>query len=613
MGATPEILGLAESLRRLDGAGVPADRRPGLLIEALTKAAGAEAGLLLEHQPRKSPRWLGLAFWPSTEATSTTIKSRATQVEEVCDTCLREAVGLLQNAAGPLGAVRIESSDAAAPVTAAFIFSPESDAAEIRPALQWLHVAVNTPPLRQLMGREGGPNAGPGLPQLVSVLDLLVALNAQKKFLGLAMACCNELCAQMRATRVTLGWKQGDYLRLKAASHMERFEKKMEAVRSLEAAMEEAADQDREILWPLPTGDTAITRCHEFYARQQDSPHLATVPIRLEGGVRGALCLERAGEGFSSGELRTLRLVGDLIGRRLEELYSRDHRIRTRLRELVRTRFAPVLGYEHTGAKLLGIGGALLLVVLFLIPFPYRVEAPFSLRTLAIAHMPAPSDGYIKEVRVNVGDSVQENQILLTLDDRELKLQELDAIARVNEHKGAALQAQLENKIGQMRVELAPAEQARAQLELTRYQLERSILRAPFAGLVVSGDLKEKLGAPVKKGDPLFKVARIQDLYVELKVNEKDIHEIREGAPAWIAFAGRPSLKFPVNVERIEPAAMAEEQGNVFNVRCRLAEPPPAWWRPGMTGVAKVSAGWRSLFWIGTHRAIDFLRLKLWW
>jgi hypothetical protein len=32
-----------------------------------------------------------------------------------------------------------------------------------------------------------------------------------------------------------------------------------------------------------------------------------------------------------------------------------------------------------------------------------------------------------------------------------------------------------------------------------------------------------------------------------------------------------------------------------------------------MSGIAKVNVGERSLAWIGTHRLIDFLRLKLWW
>jgi hypothetical protein len=32
-----------------------------------------------------------------------------------------------------------------------------------------------------------------------------------------------------------------------------------------------------------------------------------------------------------------------------------------------------------------------------------------------------------------------------------------------------------------------------------------------------------------------------------------------------------------------------------------------------MTGLCKISVEPRSVWWIVTHRTVDFLRLKLWW
>jgi hypothetical protein len=32
-----------------------------------------------------------------------------------------------------------------------------------------------------------------------------------------------------------------------------------------------------------------------------------------------------------------------------------------------------------------------------------------------------------------------------------------------------------------------------------------------------------------------------------------------------------------------------------------------------MSGLVKLEAGKRTLFWILTHRTVDFLRLLLWW
>ena len=102
-------------------------------------------------------------------------------------------------------------------------------------------------------------------------------------------------------------------------------------------------------------------------------------------------------------------------------------------------------------------------------------------------------------------------------------------------------------------------------------------------------------------------------MYVELKVDERDVHEVTGSATGEIAFVSRPDQKFPVKVERIDPVAVVEEEGNVFLVRAVFSEEAASWWRPGMSGVAKVNVGKRNVLWILTHRTIDFLRMFLWW
>jgi len=164
-----------------------------------------------------------------------------------------------------------------------------------------------------------------------------------------------------------------------------------------------------------------------------------------------------------------------------------------------------------------------------------------------------------------------------------------------------------------MKVARALENQAKARLKLVRYHIAHAQLKAPFAGIVVEGDLQELLGAPVKKGDILFKVAWIEKLYAELKVDERDIHELNLDATGEIAFVSRPDLKFPIQLERIDPVAVAEENQNVFRVRARFPEEVKNWWRPGMSGVAKINVGKRNILWIFTHRTVDFLRIFFWW
>ncbi len=164
-----------------------------------------------------------------------------------------------------------------------------------------------------------------------------------------------------------------------------------------------------------------------------------------------------------------------------------------------------------------------------------------------------------------------------------------------------------------MRVALALSDQAKARLDLVQYRLQQAALKAPFAAVVVEGDIREKLGAPVKQGEAILKVARTDTLYVEAEVKERDVHEILGKANGEIAFVSQPKLKYPVRIVTVEPAAVPKNEANVFLVRCAFVGKPEAWWRPGMSGLCKIDVEKRSLLWVLSHRTIDFLRMKLWW
>jgi len=444
-------------------------------------------------------------------------------------------------------------------------------------------------------------------------LDLLLIVNAQKKFLGAALALCNELATRFRCERVSLGWSDTRYTKLQAVSHMEKFERRMDVVAKIEAAMDEALDQDEEIVFPAPEGSLTIVRDHESYAGSEKISHLLTLPLRVENEPVAALTFEREEEPFSDVELRGLRVIGDQVARRLADAHDADAWFGRRWWKRLRTAARAFIQPEHTGLKLAGVIATIIMLVLVFGRWSYRVEAPFLLRTDKLLHISAPFDGYIEEVQVRPGDEIAAAAPLLRLDGRKLLIDEASAKADLQRYESEMEKAQSQDNAADMRVAQALAGQARASLQLTQYRIAQSEVRAPFAGIVIEGDLQEKIGAPVKQGDELFKLARLDGLYTELKVPERAVHEIRAGATGEIAFVSRPDVKFPFTVERIEPSAVAEKGGNIFLVRGRFNEPPAKWWRPGMSGLAKIDVEPRPIWWLLLHRAIDFLRMKLWW
>ncbi len=243
----------------------------------------------------------------------------------------------------------------------------------------------------------------------------------------------------------------------------------------------------------------------------------------------------------------------------------------------------------------------------------YRVEAPFLLKTDTLAQIPAAFDGYIRDVHVHVGDRVAAEAPLLKLDQRELLLEEASGVAELRRHRSDAQRAEAEGDLAKMRSARALADQAEARLQIVRYRLSHAEVDAPFEGVVVEGDLRERIGSPARQGEVLLKLARLDQLYVEGKVHERNIHLLEEGRNGEIAFASRPQEKIPMTVERIEPLAIPEEEGNVFIVRCQITGDPQEWWRPGMSGVCKIETERRSYLWMLTRRTVNFLRMKFWW
>jgi multidrug efflux pump subunit AcrA (membrane-fusion protein) len=173
--------------------------------------------------------------------------------------------------------------------------------------------------------------------------------------------------------------------------------------------------------------------------------------------------------------------------------------------------------------------------------------------------------------------------------------------------------AEAEGKLADMRAARAAQAQAQARVDLINHRLARAEMRAPFDGVVVDGDLRERIGAVVKPGDVLMKVSQLAGLYVEMRVPERDVDLIAGSERAEVAFTTLPEDTFAVRIERIEPSAQAGREGNVFMLTGELIDEGADWLRPGMSGIAKIESERRTLAWIATHRLIDFLRLALWW
>ena len=449
--------------------------------------------------------------------------------------------------------------------------------------------------------------------RLQKSLETLSAVNQQKKFTSAAMAFCNEIAAQWQCERVSLGFLKGRYVQLKAMSHTEDFSRKMKVVQDIESAMEECLDQDTEILSPAPKEFAYINRAAETLSHRYGPLAILSLPLRLDGKALAVVTLERPAEKhFSPDETETVRLTCELCTARLANLYEYNRWFGATMAAKSRNFMATFVGPKHTWIKLVAILCCAAILFLIFGKGQFRAEAPFVLEATVQQVIPAPFDGYIKTVNVEVSDEVEANtSILGSLDTIELNLKLFTAEAEKAGYLKEAAAYMRDDDVPQIQIARAKADQVDAQIKLLEYQISQASLTSPISGIVVKGDLKRQMRAPVKVGDILFEVCPLESLRAELLVPEDQIFDIEIDQEGFLATASYPGQRIKFTVERISPIAEVVNQRNVFKVRVKLLETYD-WMRPGMEGVAKVSIGERRYAWIWSRKIVNWIRMKLW-
>jgi RND family efflux transporter MFP subunit len=448
---------------------------------------------------------------------------------------------------------------------------------------------------------------------LTSVLDVVALTNAAGKFGEAALAFCNALATRCGCDRVSLGWHHAGYAKVAAVSRHEHVDRKMEMPQLIEAAMDECLDQDQPVVWPAPADAAVVSRDHEKLAAENGGENVLTVPLGLEAKPLGAVLCERAAGAFTPAEVTAVRLAAAQCAPRLAGLKACEGWAGRRFVRWLREWAAGLLGPRHTLAKLTALFITVLLAVLVFWHTAHRVEGNFLLRSEKVSNLTTPVDGFISEVLVESGDQVKAGQVMLRLNTEALKVEESAAQAELERYSRETDRARAAGATAEMQIAATMKRQAQAKLDVVRYRLNQAEIRSTMDGVVIEGDLRERIDAPVKQGDLLFRVAQLSGYYVDIQLDERDAQDVTSGAAGELAFLSQPERSLPVKVSLVLPSAVEKDGLSVFAARAAFETPEEPWWRPGMSGVAKINVGERSLLWIITHRTIDFLRMKLWW
>jgi multidrug resistance efflux pump len=465
------------------------------------------------------------------------------------------------------------------------------------------------------------PPAPPAPPQAQDALaEVGAQLARQTQFGAAAIALVNTLAQVLGAEQVLLAWRgAAGSLATVAISHRERFDRFAHPVVLSEDALEETLHHDGGVLVVAGTAPEHLvqTPAHGLLLEELGARHLLTLPLaRHDGAPVAALLLVFDGEQAPPEPAAVARLQQALAAQLpwLQTLQQQAQPWPARLLARTREHAARWLGPGRLGLKLSSVLLALALLYSVFANWEYRVSAGAQLATDSMRVLGAMFDGRVEEARVTAGDSVSEGQLLARLDTRELRQQESDAAAELKRHVAEADKARAAGALADLEVSTARAAQAQSRLARVGEQITQAEARAPFAGVVVEGARQELQGAPVRKGDKLYRVARVEGLYATLQVGERDAARVKLGATGELVLLARPEERMALKVVSVVPVAQTKgTEGNHFLVRAEITGTPAAWWRPGMSGNARIDAGSEPVIWILTHRIVDTMRLWLWW
>jgi RND family efflux transporter MFP subunit len=212
--------------------------------------------------------------------------------------------------------------------------------------------------------------------------------------------------------------------------------------------------------------------------------------------------------------------------------------------------------------------------------------------------------GKVTEVLIEEGMRVQENQVLARLDDTNVKaslllaeaqwLSASNALAetrvRIREaeqelerqagllHNNIATQADYDHaeaaanaykaRLQQQQSDVLVAERTVASWQ---QQLDDTIIRAPFAGIVTSKNAQPgEMISPISAGGGFTRtgigtIVDMQSLEIEIDVNESYIHRVEPGQPVEATLDAYPEWKIPCKVIAIIPTA--DRQKSTVKVR----------------------------------------------
>ena len=199
--------------------------------------------------------------------------------------------------------------------------------------------------------------------------------------------------------------------------------------------------------------------------------------------------------------------------------------------------------------------------------------------------------GRVNAVTVAEGDSVRQGQVLAELERQPLEDQQRQATAAVEQaraqvenarlnlqrnqqlfDRGIAAGKEVEDSRAQMATAQSALEQANAALSTANRNVERATVRAPIAGQVVKRTVSVGEQVDGTAGQPIVEIANLDRVELAANVPAQYLGRVKVGQAASLSTDAFPDRMFAGSVLAIAPAVDATSNAGLVRVRIANAE-----------------------------------------
>ncbi len=246
-----------------------------------------------------------------------------------------------------------------------------------------------------------------------------------------------------------------------------------------------------------------------------------------------------------------------------------------------------------------------------LVPIPDGTQVNATVKAVNQRIVTAPLTTELQDLAVQDGQSVRAGEVLLQLDAREA---ELELIRLQSERAAAVIEqetARQDRNAASLRNAELTVQRLDARIALEEDRKARAVLTSPIHGIVVLGDLNERIGSTVRQGDPLLEVSDPAMLELSLSILATDIGKVSAGDTAEFRPDYDPAQTHAVEIQNVSPAIDLNAEVPVAPAEARF-DTVPEGLRPGLTGIVHVGDE-RTPIWRVVYRTIrDWILLRVW-